>query len=151
MKHALTLILACCTLVAQQAAPLQFGSLKLFDEHRRTVCAAYMKASSPIYSKGDAATDAERKVFTDAANELVRLQAYVGKARRLALITNSNKSMHELNKAKMDDAYAEMAAAKIKTDLPASRAELNEASKYINALGQIMQLPVSLSASKKSR
>jgi len=49
----------------------------------------------------------------------------------------------------MSEAYAKMAAAQIKTDLPATRAELNEASKYINALGQIMQMPVALGRSKK--
>jgi hypothetical protein len=37
-----------------------------------------------------------------------------------------------------------MASAKIATTLPVTRAQLNEASIYINALGQLMQLPVSL-------
>jgi hypothetical protein len=149
MKYLLAFVLTCCALCAQDKTPLNFGSIGLFDDHRKNVCSAYLKASSPIYNKGDAATDEEKKAFTVAALELVRLQAYIGKVRRLTLSSKSNEATRDLEKEKLNEAYAKMAAAKIKTDLPATRAELNEASKYINALGQIMQLPVALGGKSK--
>jgi hypothetical protein len=123
---------------------LRFDSLSLFDAHRRNVCAAYIKASNPIYSKGESASEDEKAAFTAAALELVRLQSYIGKTRRLGLNSNSNSAMRALNAEKMNDYYAKMSAAKIATALPASRTELNEASTYINALGNLMQLPVTL-------
>lgn len=157
MKHAAILLLICCTFCyaapqkkaksAPQVAALQFGSLSLFDDYRKKVCAAYMKAAAPIYAKGDAVTDEEKTSFTEAAKELVRLRAYVGKSyssSRFSLSPKGNESLREINEEKLKDAYAKMLAAEIKTDLPATREELNEASKYINALGQLMQLPVAL-------
>ena len=149
MKYALAFILSCCALCAQDKTPLNFGSIGLFDEYRKNVCSAYLKASAPIYNKADAASEEEKKAFLVAAQELVRLQAYMGKVRRLSLSPKSNESTRELNKEKLNDAFAKMAAAEIKTELPATRAELNEASKYINALGQAMQLPVVFGKTKR--
>ena len=123
---------------------LKFESLSLFDAHRKKVSSEYMKAASPIYNKGDAASEVEKAAFIAAAAEIVRLQAYVGKSRRLSLSSNSNAAMRAINSEKMNECYAKMSAAKIATTLPATRAEQNEASNYINALGQLMQLPVSL-------
>lgn len=123
---------------------LRFESLSLFDEHRRKVCSEYIKASSPIYNKGDAATESEKEAFMAAAKELVRLQNYIGKSRRLGLSSKGNMAMRAINVEKMNEAYAKMASAKIATTLPATRTDLNAASVYINALGQLMQLPVSL-------
>jgi hypothetical protein len=131
--------------VSETPSPsLRFESLSLFDAHRKNVCAAYLKAAAPIYNKGDSATQQEKEAFLSAAGELVRLQKYIGKSRRLTLDPKSNSSMRELNASKMSDCYARMAAANIATTLPASRTDLNEASSYINALGQLMQLPVIL-------
>ena len=123
---------------------LMFESLSLFDAHRKNVCSAYIKAASPIYNKGEAASADERAAFTVAAAELVRLQSYIGKARRLSLSSKSNASSRAVDSATLSDCYAKMSAAKIATSLPATRAELNEASTYINGLGKIMQLNVSL-------
>jgi TPR repeat protein len=123
---------------------LRFESLSLFDTHRKNVCAAYMKAAFPIYNKGDIASDEEKAAFTVAAAELARLQAYIGKARRLSLSSKSNAALRAVNSEKMRECYSKMASAKIATALPVTRAELNEASIYINALGQLMQLPVSM-------
>jgi len=123
---------------------LRFGSLALFEDYRRKVQGDYAKASSPIYSKGDAANDEEKKAFVAAAGELAKLQAYVGIRRSISLNPKINAALREINQQKISDAYAVMRAAKIKTDLPATRAELNEATKYINALGQLMQMPVVL-------
>jgi len=124
---------------------LRFESLSLFDTHRKNVCSAYIKAASPIYNKGEAATADEKAAFTVAAAELVRLQRYIGKARPLSLSSKSNAAMRAVNTENMNECYAKMSAAKIATTLPATRAELNGASIYINGLGQLMQLPVSLS------
>lgn len=126
---------------------LKFGSLGSFDEHRRKVCAAYLKAASPIYSKGEAANKEEKVAFTVAALELARLQTYVGKRRSLLLISNKNDILKALNTEKVNEAYGKMAAAEIKTALPVTRAELNEASKYMNALGDLMRLPVKITGS----
>jgi len=123
---------------------LMFESLSLFDAHRKNVCSAYMKAASPIYNKGEAATSDEKAAFTVAAAELVRLQGYIGKSRRLSLSSKGNAASRAADSATMSECYARMSAAKIATSLPATRAELNEASIYINGLGKIMQLPVSL-------
>ena len=123
---------------------LMFESLSLFDAHRKNVCSAYMKAASPIYNKGEAATADEKAAFTVAAAELVRLQSYIGKSRRLSLSSKSNAASRAVDSATLSDCYAKMSAAKIATSLPATRAELNEASIYINGLGKIMQLNVSL-------
>ena len=123
---------------------LMFESLSLFDAHRKNVCSAYMKAASPIYNKGEAATADEKAAFTVAAAELVRLQSYIGKSRRLSLSSKSNAASRAIDSATLSDCYAKMSAAKIATSLPATRAELNEASIYINGLGKIMQLNVSL-------
>ena len=123
---------------------LKFESLSLFDTHRKNVCSAYLKASSPIYNKGEGATEDEKAAFTVAAAELVRLQNYIGKVRRLSLSSKSNAASRAVDSATMSECYAKMSAAKIATNLPATRAELNEASIYINGLGRIMQLPVSL-------
>jgi hypothetical protein len=123
---------------------LRFESLSLFDTHRKNVCSAYMKAASPIYNKGEAATDDEKAAFTVAVAELVRLQSYIGKARRLSLSSNSNEAARTRNLAEINECYAKMSAAKIAVTLPATRTELNEASIYINALGKLMQLPVIL-------
>ena len=103
-----------------------------------------MKAALPIYNKGEAASENEKAAFCVAASELVRLQAYIGKKRPLGLSSNSNAAMRALNSEKMVECYAKMSSAKIATSLPVTRTELNEASIYINALGQLMQLPVSL-------
>lgn len=126
---------------------LKFGSLSSFDEHRRKVCAAYLKAAAPIYSKGEVANKEEKAAFTVAALELVRLQTYVGKRRSLLLNSNKNDTLKALNTEKINEAYGKMTAAEIKTTLPATRAELNEASKYMNALGDLMRLPVKLTGS----
>ncbi len=123
---------------------LRFESLSLFDTHRKNVCSAYMKAALPIYNKGETASAEEKAAFTVAAAELARLQAYIGKKRRLNLNSKGNAAMSAVNSERMSECYAKMASARIATALPASRAELNEASIYINALGQLMQLPVSL-------
>lgn len=123
---------------------LKFESLSLLDTHRKNVCSAYMKAASPIYNKGEAASEDEKAAFIAAAAEIARLQAYIGKSRRLTLSSKSNAAMRAINTEKMTECYAKMSSAKIATTLPATRAELNEASIYINALGQLMQLPVSL-------
>ena len=123
---------------------LMFESLSLFDAHRKNVCSAYMKAASPIYNKGEAATADEKAAFTVAAAELARLQSYIGKSRRLSLSSKSNAASRAVDSATLSDCYAKMSAAKIATSLPATRAELNEASIYINGLGKIMQLNVSL-------
>ena len=121
---------------------LRFESLSLFDAHRKNVCSAYMKAASPIYNKGEAATADEKAAFTVAAAELVRLQNYIGKVRRLSLSSKSNAASRAVDSETLSECYAKMSAAKIATNLPATRAELNEASIYINSLGKIMQLPV---------
>lgn len=123
---------------------LRFESLSLFDTHRKNVCSAYMKAASPIYNKGEAATEDEKVAFTVAVAELVSLQSYIGKTRRLSLSSNSNEAARARNLAEINECYAKMSAAKIAATLPATRAELNEASIYINALGKLMQLPVIL-------
>ena len=123
---------------------LMFESLSLFDAHRKNVCSAYMKAASPIYNKGEAATADEKAAFMVAAAELVRLQSYIGKSRRLSLSSKSNAASRAVDSATLSDCYAKMSAAKIATSLPATRAELNEASIYINGLGKIMQLNVSI-------
>jgi TPR repeat protein len=133
--------------VTRRAPALRFESLSLFDAHRKNVCAAYIKAASAIYDKGDAASETEKAAYVDAALELVRLQTYVGKSRRLSLTSKNNAAMRAVNAEKMNEFYAKMAAAKIATSLPASRADLNEGTNYINALGQLMQLPVSLGGS----
>lgn len=129
---------------AKRPAALKFGSIQLFDEYRRKICAEYMKAALPIYNKGDSASDSEKQEFTLAAIELARLQSYVGKKDPITLSSNSNNAMREINNQKIEDLYARMSAAQIKTSAPVTRTELNEASKYINALGQLMQLPVTL-------
>lgn len=123
---------------------LRFETLSLFETHRKNICSAYMKAALPIYNKGEAASENEKAAFCVAASELVRLQAYIGKKRPLGLSSNSNAAMRALNSEKMVECYAKMSSAKIATALPVTRSELNEASIYINALGQLMQLPVSL-------
>ncbi len=123
---------------------LRFETLSAFDTHRKNVCAAYMKAAYPIYNRGEIATEEEKAAFTVAAAELARLQAYIGKTRRLSLSAKSNEALRAVNSEKMRELYAKMSSAKIATALPVTRAELNEASIYINALGQLMQLPVSL-------
>ena len=129
---------------SKQMPGLMFESLSLFDAHRKNVCSAYMKAASPIYNKGEAATADEKAAFMVAAAELVRLQSYIGKSRRLSLSSKSNAASRAVDSATLSDCYAKMSAAKIATSLPATRAELNEASIYINGLGKIMQLNVSL-------
>ena len=123
---------------------LRFETLSSFDTHRKNVCAAYMKAAYPIYNRGEIASEEEKAAFTVAAAELARLQAYIGKTRRLSLSAKSNEALRAVNLEKMRELYAKMSSAKIATALPVTRAELNEASIYINALGQLMQLPVSL-------
>ncbi len=130
----------------KRSPALKFGSLSLFDDYRRKICADYMKAALPIYNKGDAATESEKESFSLTASELVRLQAYVGKkySHPLVLNSTSNSALWEINNRKLEDLYAKISAADIKTSTPATRTELNEASKFINALGQLMQLPVVL-------
>jgi hypothetical protein len=103
-----------------------------------------MKAAYPIYNRGEIASEEEKVAFTVAAAELARLQAYIGKTRRLSLSAKSNEALRAVNSEKMRELYAKMSSAKIATALPVTRAELNEASIYINALGQLMQLPVSM-------
>ena len=123
---------------------LKFETLPLFDAYRKNTCSSYMKAALPIYNKGEKASSDEKATFIIAAAELVRLQAYIGKTRRLDLSSKVNGAMRAVNSEKMNDCYAKMSSAKIATTLPATRTELNEASIYINALGQLMQLPVSM-------
>ncbi len=123
---------------------LRFESLALFDAHRKNVCSAYMKAALPIYNKGETASEEEKAAFVSTAAELAMLQSYIGKARRLSLSSSNNGAMRGVNSDKMSECYSKMASAKIATTLPVTRAQLNEASIYINALGQLMQLPVSM-------
>lgn len=123
---------------------LRFETLSAFDTYRKNVCAAYMKAAYPIYNRGEIASEEEKAAFTVAAAELAKLQAYTVKTRRLSLSAKSNEALRAVNSQKMRELYAKMASAKIVTALPVTRAELNEASIYINSLGQLMQLPVSM-------
>lgn len=153
MKYVLALILACCALCAQQkvkqkkgssetAAPIvRIENLSQFDTHRKNICSAYLKAESPIYNKGEAASSAEKAAFTVAAAELARLQSYMSR-RVVSLDAARAGATLETDSATMSKCYTEMSAAKIATNLPATRAQLNEASIFINALGRIMQLPV---------
>jgi hypothetical protein len=55
----------------------------------------------------------------------------------------SNANLEALSK-KIDELYARMGAAKIKTSTPATRAELNEASNYMRALSELLDRPMSL-------
>jgi TPR repeat protein len=123
---------------------LRFESLSLFDTHRKNVCSAYMKAALPIYNKGETASENEKAAFVAAVTDLARLQSYIGKSRPLSLNSMNNGAMRAVNSDKMSECYSKMASAKIATTLPVTRAQLNEASIYINALGQLMQLPVSM-------
>jgi hypothetical protein len=128
----------------EKVPALSFVSLSQFDAHRKNVCSAYMKAALPIYNKGETVSEEEKAAFISTAAELARLQSYIGKARRLSLSSKSNAALRAVNSEKMRECYSKMASAKIATALPVTRAELNEASIYINALGQLMQLPVSM-------
>jgi hypothetical protein len=133
-------------ITTKRTPALKFGSIQLFDDYRRKICAEYMKAALPLYNKGEQATDTEKQAFSLAATELVRLQSYVGKrySHPLTLSSTSNNALREINSQKMEELYAKMSAAEIKTSTPVTRTELNEASKFINALGQLMQLPVTI-------
>ena len=127
---------------AARGPVLRFESLSLFDIHRKNVCSAYLKAASPIYNKGEAASSDEKEAFTVAAAEITRLQSYM-KRRPVSLDVGRAGLTRNVDSANMSDCYAKISAAKIATTLPATRAELNEASIFINALGRIMLLPVS--------
>jgi hypothetical protein len=155
MKYAIALFLACCALCAQEKVKqkkgsgetpartpvLRIESLSQFDAHRKNICSAYLKAESPIYSKGEAASSDEKAAFTAAAAELAKLQSYM---RRRSVSIDAARSGATLGRDSetMSECYTKMSAAKIATELPATRAQLNEATIFINALGRMMQLPV---------
>lgn len=131
--------------ISKNPPALKFGSLQSLDEYRKKTCAAYMKAVSPIYNKGDTATEAEKQIFTSSAQELQALQTYLTKHRySIALASSNNRAAYEINNKKIEVIYGKITDAKIKVDTPANRTELNEASKFMNALADLMQLPVTL-------
>jgi hypothetical protein len=155
MKYAIALILACCSLCAQEKVKqkkgagaaaartpaLRIESLSQFDAYRKSICSAYLNAESPIYSKGEAASSDEKAAFTAAAAELAKLQIYMRK-RPVSIDAARSGATLGRDSETMSECYTKMFAAKIATDLPATRAQLNEATIFINALGRMMQLSV---------
>jgi TPR repeat protein len=76
---------------AAEKEPIKFGNIELLRDNRRKICADYRKAESFIYSKGDAASQSEKRDFTKAATELAHLQAYIGKERPAYLNASENQ------------------------------------------------------------
>lgn len=138
MKLALALIFLSCVLCAQE----NIETLGQLDDYRRQVNGAYLKALNPVYNQGEKVTSDERAAFVDAAKALQKLQDYMCPTygKRLAII--KERANLELNNKELERLYKIMKDAKIATSLPATRAELNEAQKFLDAFAKAMQLPV---------
>lgn len=123
------------------------SNLSQFNDMRRSIVSAYLKASSPIYNKGELASSDERQAFVSAALELKSLQAYTKKKPLRLKSAGRNDAMSEINLSKMKECYDRMSFANIKAEFPCSRSEQNEASKYISSLNDLMSLPVDFGSS----
>lgn len=123
------------------------SNLSQFNEIRRRIVSAYLKASSPIYNKGELASADERQAFVSAALELKSLQAFTKKKPLRLKSAGRNDAMAEINLSKIKDCYDRMSFANIKAEFPCTRSEQNEASKYISALNDLMSLPVDYGSS----
>jgi len=134
-------------LSSQEAELPRVSNLSQFNDMRRGIVSAYLKAASPIYNKGELASPEERKAFIEAAIQLKALQTYTKRKPVRYKSSGKKDPMLQINQTKVKDAYDRMAYANIKTDFPCSRAEQNEASKYISALNDLMSLPVDFGSS----
>jgi hypothetical protein len=138
MKNGLALLLLCCATFAQE----NIETLKQLDDYRMKVNGAYLKALNPIYNKGEKASDDEKAAFVAAVADLKALQAYMCPQYGKKISINKDHANFVENDKKLDAFYKAMKEAKIKTSLPATRAELNEAQKFLDAFYKAMQLPV---------
>jgi hypothetical protein len=138
MKHALALILACCAIVAQEG----IETLGQLNTYRLKVNGSYLKAHRPIYDNAEKATDGEKAAFLAAVIELKALQSYMCPEYGKRISINKDYANFVENDKKLNSFYKVMKEAKIKTSLPATREELNEAQIFLDAFYKAMQLPV---------
>jgi TPR repeat protein len=134
-------------LSSQEAELPRVSNISQFNDMRRGIVSAYLKAASPIYNKGDLASPEEQKAFISAAIQLKALQAYTKKKPVRYKSSGKKDPMLQVNQAKVKEAYDRMSYANIKAEFPCSRVEQNEASKYISALNDLMSLPVDFGSS----
>ncbi|MEY3812952.1 MAG: hypothetical protein RL495_899 [Verrucomicrobiota bacterium] len=142
MKAVLLLLFTCCTIVAQE----NIETLSQLDDYRRKISGPYLKALDPIYRKADKATDEEQSAFIAAAIDLKALKAYMCPTYGKRISINKYHANIVENDKRLEALYKIMKEAKIKTSLPATRAELNEAQKFLDAFYKAMQLPVVLNS-----
>ncbi len=153
MKFLLFLIIASCSLIGQAPklqnpeplsadGPMKISSIRQLQELQNKVCAAHYVASYKIYLKGEAASDKEKADFLLAAKELVRLQDFIERNRYSFKVAVDSRDRTNYE-GRLADHLANLSVYKIKADLPATKAELNEGGKFANLLsGGLMTLPL---------
>jgi hypothetical protein len=138
MKSLLLLMFTFCTLSAQE----DIKTLSQLQDRRIKVSGPYIHAARAIFSKAEKATDGEKAAFIKAATDLKELQAYVCPSYGTRFRINIDSAGFEQNQIKLDGFCKIMEEAKIQTSLPATRAQLNEGQRFLDALYQALQLPV---------
>lgn len=138
MKYLLALVLTCCALVAQEG----IETLGQLNAYRLKVSGSYLKALRPIYDNAEKATDGEKAAFLAAVIELKALQSYMCPEYGKRISINKDYANFVENDKKLNSFHKIMKEAKIKTSLPATREELNEAQIFLDAFYKAMQLPV---------
>jgi hypothetical protein len=138
MKSLLLLIFTFCTLCAQD----DIKTLSQLKDRRIKVSGPYISSTHAIYSKAEKATDVEKAAFIKAAIDLREFQAYVCPSYGTRFRINIDTAGFEQNQIKLDGYCKIMEEAKIQTSLPATRAQLNEGQRFLDALYQALQLPI---------
>ena len=140
---AIFLMMGLVPVARAQGDGLKLFSLEQFNDHRRKVCSSWQVAQAPLYAKGDMATAAQVAAYQAATEEIQTLQKYLAGqgGNHLALdVTGygSDQPRMKVQKAKLAELFERMSGARIKTQPPFAREDLNQVQIFINALGNVM-------------
>lgn len=114
----------------------------VFDEIRMKMQGSFQKAQTPIYSKQDKASEAEQQEFAFVCQGIEELrQRFVGGNRRV--LRTGDMTVDTNNQAELARNLDFLRSAKVKTEPPFGRPDINDAQKVVDRLKAAMSLPLS--------
>lgn len=122
----------------QQDASVRSG----FDEIRMQMQGSFQKAQAPIYSKERKASDAEANDYATVCQGIEELRLRLVRENRRVLRTG-DLTVDLKNQDIFTRNIDYLRAAKIKTEPPFSRPDINQAQKVVDLLKETISLPLS--------
>jgi hypothetical protein len=114
----------------------------VYGDIRMKMQGSFQKAQSPIYAKQDKASDAEQQEFASVCQGIEELrQRFATGSRRV--LRSGDMTVDVNNQAALDKHLAFLRSAKVKTEAPFARPDINDAQKVVDALKAAMSLPLS--------